>query len=47
VKINGAVTINGTLNVKSPFGHLTLEDTLARYSDLIKELDAKVKKLEG
>ncbi|TPG14824.1 hypothetical protein [Pedococcus bigeumensis] len=47
LKINGAVTINGTLNVKSPFGHLTLEDTLVRYSDLIKNLEAKVKKLEA
>ena len=41
------MTINGSMTVKSPFGHLTLEDTLARYTDLLNGLEAKVKKLEA
>jgi hypothetical protein len=35
------------LTVKSPFGHLTLEETLVRYSDLITGLEGKIKKLEA
>lgn len=46
VKINGAVTVNGTLKVNSPFGHLTLEDTLTRYTAQIKALEDRLKKLE-
>lgn len=47
VKLNGAVTVNGTMTVNSPFGHLTIEDTLQRYTDLIKGLEGKISKLEA
>jgi hypothetical protein len=47
VRINGAVTVNGTMTVKSPFGHLTIEDTFTRYGELIKGLEGRIKELGG